>query len=69
MKGPGLLSMLMFLTVAIFAYAEAAPRHGQRDSSRLFSRKVAKTTCPLGSHYSTFYNGCTHTWALTQASN
>ena len=63
MKGPGILTMLMFVTLAVFAYAEAAPRAGHYESSSLFSRKSAKTSCPLGSHYSSFYNECVRSWA------
>ena len=58
MKGPGILTVLMFVTLAVFAYAQSSARAGQRDASGLFSRKVAKTSCPLGSRYSSFYNEC-----------
>ena len=62
MKGPGVISMLMLVTLAIFAYAEAPPRAGHRESASLFSRKATKTSCPLGSRYSSFYNECMHSW-------
>ena len=62
MKGPGILTMMMLITLAVFAYAEASPRAGHRDSAGLFSRTSTKTSCGLGSHHSSFYNKCVLTW-------
>ena len=62
MKGPSIITMLMLVTLVVFAYAEASPRAGHREASHLFSRKVAKTNCPVGSRYSSFYNECVHSW-------
>ena len=61
MKGPGLVSVLMLLSVAVLAYAEASPRSGQREAS-LFGRSVPKSSCPLGSRYSSFYSACTRSF-------
>ena len=62
MKGPGILTMMMLMTLAVVAYAEASPRIGSREGSGLFGRSsVTKHSCPLGSHYSSFYGECTRT--------
>jgi hypothetical protein len=55
MKGPGILTMLMVMSVAIFAYAHASPAIGSRQSAGLFR---SKTTCPAGMRHSSFYNEC-----------
>ena len=65
MKGSGILTMLMLMTLAVFAYAEASPRPGRGESAGLFSRTASKSQCALGSHYSSFYGKCTRTWAPT----
>ena len=66
MTGSGILTMLMFLTLALFAYTQTMPRaraaHGETTS--LFKRTPAKG-CPLGTHYSSFYRGCT-AWAQSK---
>lgn len=60
MKGPGVISLLMLITVAVFAYTEASARGGQREAG-LFGRSATKA-CPLGSRYSSFYNECTRSF-------
>ena len=65
MKGPALLTMLMFLALALVAYAQAAPRAGHREAKGLLSRTPIAGSCPLGSHYSSFYHGC----ALTKTAS
>ena len=67
MKAPGILASLLLMTL-VFAYAEASPRSGNRDSAGLFGRSSAsKYSCPLGSHYSSFYGECTR--SFTHVSN
>ena len=67
MTGSGILTMLMFLALALFAYTQAAPRaraaHGGETMS-LFKRTPTKG-CALGMHYSSFYHGCT-AWAQSK---
>jgi hypothetical protein len=58
--------MLMMVSVAVLASASASPRHGNHDSAGLFGRKTARTACPVGQRYSSFYKECVHGW--TQAS-
>ena len=63
MTGSGILTMLMFLSLALFAYMQAAPRaraaHGETIS--VFKHTPPKG-CALGMHYSSFYHGCA-AWA------
>ena len=55
--------MLMLMTLAVFAYAEASPRSSQKIAAGLFNRTVtSKQSCPLGSHYSSFYSECTRSF-------
>ena len=63
MKGPALLTMFMFLALALVAYAQAAPRAGHRDAKSLLKHTPVAGSCRLGTHYSSFYHGC----ALTKA--
>ena len=65
MKSPGIVTMLMLMTLAVFAYAEASPRSGHRDSAGLFGRTASKTACAFGTHYSSYYNKCVRTWAAS----
>ena len=68
MKAPSILTIMMLMTVAIFAYAEASPRSGNREGASRFSRtSSAKHSCALGSHYSSFYGECRRT--LLRVSN
>jgi hypothetical protein len=67
MKSPGLLTMLMVLSVAMLATAGNQPRAGQRDSSGLFARKSAKAACPAGMRYSSFYAECVHGWTFASS--
>ena len=68
MKAPSILTVMMLMTMAVIAYAEASPRSGSRESASLFSRaSSSKHSCALGSHYSSFYGECRRT--LLRVSN
>lgn len=58
MKGPGILTMMMLMTLVVGAYTVASPRASAREGS-YFSRSSAAKSCPMGSHYSSFYGECT----------
>lgn len=66
MKGAGVLTILMLLSLAIFAYAEAAQpsgygsERGGRQSSGWFG---GKTSCGWNRHYSYQYGKCIKTVA------
>ncbi len=66
MKGPGILTMMVVMSIAIMASASASPRAGNRDAFSLFGHKTAKAACSLGTHYSSFYKECVH--GVTQVS-
>ncbi len=67
MKSPGGLTMLMVVSVAMLAMAGNQPRAGQRDQAGLFARKSAKSGCPSGMRYSSFYAACVHGWTLASS--
>jgi len=66
MTGSSILTMLMFLALALVAYAQAAPRTPamHATSLSLFNRASSKH-CPLGMHYSSFYGECS-SWAQSR---
>jgi hypothetical protein len=62
MKGPGIFTLLMLMTLVLSAYAVISPHASARENGGLFGRSSAsKYSCPLGSHYSSFYGECTRT--------
>ena len=66
MKGPSVLTIMMLMSLAILAYADAAPHVGIRNGASLFGRSSSpyagtRYACRLGSHYSSFYGACTRT--------
>ena len=67
MTGSSILTMFMFLALALFAYTQALPRAhaAYGTASSLFSHAPLKN-CPLGTHYSSFYRGCS-AWAQTKS--
>ena len=66
MTGPGLLTMLMFLALALVAYAQAAP-HGLLHERAGYSSRASAAACPPGLRYSPYYRSCTHAWVQTEA--
>ncbi len=62
MKGPRFLTLLMLMSMAIYAYADASTRGNAREAG-LFGRSTARPAggCPLGAHYSSFYHDCRRT--------
>ncbi len=67
MKGPGILTMMMLMTLVVGAYSITAPRASAREGGSLFSRNTAAKSCSSGTHYSSFYGECTRT--LTRVSH
>ena len=65
MKGPALLTMFMFLALALVAYAQAAPRAGHREAKSLLKHTPVASKCPLCTHYSSFNHGCAVTKTAT----
>jgi hypothetical protein len=61
MKGPGIFTLLMLMTFVVGAYAVASPRASAREGGLFGRSTAAKYSCPLGSHYSSFYGECTRT--------
>jgi hypothetical protein len=73
MRGAGVISFLLMLTLAIFAYAEASPFQmlagqmfaGQSHSSEEYSRanrsSSKSASCNLGRHWSPQYGKCVRT--------
>ncbi|MEQ1650810.1 MAG: hypothetical protein ABL898_19710 [Hyphomicrobiaceae bacterium] len=70
MRGAGVISFLLMLTLAIFAYAEASPFQlftglsSSSDEGYRSSRYSAKSAnCNLGRHWSPQYGKCVRTVA------
>ncbi len=65
MRGAGVLSFLLILTLAIFAYAEASPFHAMfgDDGMRTHRTSQRNTNCALGRHWSPQYQKCIRTVA------
>lgn len=63
MRGPGILAMMMLMTLVVGAYAITSPRANAREGGSLFSRGMAQKSCSIGTHYSSFYGECTRTLA------
>ena len=63
MRGAGVLSLLLILTLAIFAYAEASPFHQlfSTDDIRINRASSRPTPCALGRHWSPQYGKCIRT--------
>ncbi len=63
MKGPGILTMMMLMTLVVGAYAAVSPRASAREGVFFSRSTAARYACPIGTHYSSFYGECTRTFS------
>ena len=63
MRGTAVISFLLMLTLAIFAYAEASPfqMFSGDESVRSYRVSTRPTVCSLGKHWSPQYGKCIRT--------